>query len=107
MVTVVQPPRFVGALWGKESVENPTFVGIVLHYLDSGVSYEALLDLALGLNALLGANKTNEASRSVCLYANLMGRSSPDSDAADKGACWLHGLRRLFTGWVCSSYCRP
>jgi len=69
--------KIVGALWGKESVENPTFVGIVLHYLDLGVSYEALL--GLGLNALLGANKTNEAVASL-LYTNLMGEA-PTQDA--------------------------
>jgi len=62
--------KILGALWGKESVENPTFVGIVLHYLDSGVAYEALLDLALG--AILGANKTNEAIVEL-VYANLVG----------------------------------
>ena len=38
MVTVGKAAKIVGALWGKESVENPAFVGIVLHYLDSGVS---------------------------------------------------------------------
>ena len=69
--------KIVGALWGKESVENPTFVGIVLLYLDLGVSYEALL--GLGLNALLGANKTNEAVASL-LYTNLMGEA-PTQDA--------------------------
>lgn len=62
--------KILGALWGKESVENPTFVGIVLHYLDSGVSYEALLDLALG--AILGANKTNEAIAEL-VFTNLVG----------------------------------
>ena len=62
--------KIVGALWGKESVENPTFLGIVLHYLDSGVSYEALLDLALG--AILGANKTNEAIAEL-VFTNLVG----------------------------------
>ena len=69
--------KIVGALWGKESVENPTFVGIVLHYLDLGVSYEALL--GLGLNALLGANKTNEAVANL-LYTNLLGEA-PTQDA--------------------------
>ena len=69
--------KIIGALWGKESVENPAFVGIVLYYVDSGVSYEALL--GLGLNALLGANKTNEAVASL-LYTNLMGEA-PTQDA--------------------------
>ena len=68
--------KILGALWGKDSVENPTFVGIVLHYLDSGVSYEALLDLALG--AVLGANKTNEAIVEL-VYTNLVGVAPTDS----------------------------
>ena len=62
--------KILGALWGKESVENATFVGVVLHYLDSGVSYEALLDLALG--AILGANKTNETIVEL-VFTNLIG----------------------------------
>jgi hypothetical protein len=68
--------KILGALWGKDSVENPTFVGIVLHYLDSGVSYEALLDLALG--AILGANKTNEAIVEL-VYTNLFGVAPTDA----------------------------
>jgi len=68
--------KILGALWGKESVENPTFVGIVLHYLDSGVAYEALLDLALG--AILGANKTNEAIVEL-VYTNLVGVAPTDA----------------------------
>ena len=68
--------KILGALWGKESVENPTFVGIVLHYLDSGVSYEALLDLALG--AILGANKTNEAIAEL-VFTNLVGVAPTDA----------------------------
>ena len=72
--------KIVGALWGKESVENPTFVGIVLHYLDLGVSYEALL--GLGLNALLGANKTNEAVANL-VYTNLVGEAPTDAAKAE------------------------
>jgi|GEM_PF-1775360 len=64
--------KILGALWGKESLENPAFVGIVLHYLDSGVSYEALLDLALG--AILGTNKTNEAIVEL-VVTNLVGEA--------------------------------
>jgi hypothetical protein len=77
--------KILGALWGKESVENSAFVGIVLHYLDSGVSYEALL--GLGLNALLGANKTNEAVASL-LYTNLMGEA-PTQDAKTELASYM------------------
>ena len=77
--------KIVGALWGKESVENPTFVGIVLHYLDLGVSYEALL--GLGLNGLLGANKTNEAVANL-LYTNLMGEA-PTQDAKTELASYM------------------
>jgi hypothetical protein len=75
-----QAAKIIGALWGKESVENPAFVGIVLYYVDSGVSYEALLDLAL--NVLLGANKTNEAVANL-IYTNLVGEAPTDAAKAE------------------------
>jgi hypothetical protein len=77
--------KILGALWGKESVENPTFVGIVLHYLDSGVSYEALLDLALG--AILGTNKTNEAIVEL-VFTNLVGEA-PTQDVKTELASYI------------------
>ena len=89
--------KILGALWGKESVENPTFVGIVLHYLDSGVAYEALLDLALG--AILGTNKTNEAIVEL-VYTNLVGVAPTDavtkelSGYMDSGAYSQAGFAR-------------
>jgi hypothetical protein len=72
--------KIVGALWGKESVENPAFVGVVLYYVDSGLSYEALLDLAL--NVILGANKTNEAVANL-VYINLVGEAPTDAAKAE------------------------
>ena len=93
--------KIVGALWGKESVENPAFVGIVLHYLDSGVSYEALL--GLGLGALLGANKTNEAVAELAVHEP-MGEARLKTLRQSLQATWTQALiRRL----VCPSYCRP
>jgi hypothetical protein len=89
--------KIIGALWGKESVENPTFVGIVLHYLDSGVSYEALLDLAL--DAILGANKTNEAIVEL-VYTNLVAVAPTDAETKeltgymDSGAYSQSGFAR-------------
>ena len=77
--------KILGALWGKESVENPAFVGIVLHYLDSGVSYEALLDLALG--AILGANKTNEKIVEL-VFTNLVGEA-PTQDVKTELASYM------------------
>ena len=77
--------KILGALWGKESVENPAFVGIVLHYLDSGVSYEALLDLALGV--ILGANKTNEAIVEL-VFTNLVGEA-PTQDVKTELASYM------------------
>jgi len=77
--------KILAALWGKESVENPTFVGIVLHYLDSGVSYEALLDLALG--AILRENKTNEAIVEL-VFTNLVGEA-PTQDAKTELASYM------------------
>jgi hypothetical protein len=77
--------KILGALWGKESVENPAFVGIVLHYLDSGVSYEALLDLALG--AILGTNRTNEAIVEL-VFTNLVGEA-PTQDVKTELASYM------------------
>ena len=77
--------KILGALWGKESVENPAFVGIVLHYLDSGVSYEALLDLALG--AILRENKTNEAIVEL-VFTNLVGEA-PTQDVKTELASYM------------------
>ena len=77
--------RILGALWGKESIENPAFVGIVLHYLDSGVSYEALVDLALG--AILDANKTNEAIVEL-VFTNLVGEA-PTQDVKTELASYM------------------
>jgi len=88
--------KILGTLWGKESVENPTFVGIVLHYLDSGVSYEALLDLALG--AILGANKTNEAIVEL-VFTNLIGEA-PTQDVKTELASYMDSVAYSQAGFA-------
>ena len=51
-----------------------------MHYLDSGVSYEALVDLALG--AILDANKTNEAVVEL-VFTNLVGEAPTQAVKAE------------------------
>lgn len=60
--------KVIGAVLGKSLVQNPTFVGIGLSYLDKGMSYSELG--ALALNAV-GAT-TNDAVVST-LWKNVIG----------------------------------
>jgi Ca2+-binding RTX toxin-like protein len=60
--------KVIGAVLGKDSVKNPTIVGIGLSYADKGMSYSDLG--ALALNAI-GA-RTNDAIVST-LWRNVVG----------------------------------
>jgi serralysin len=62
--------KILGAVFGKAAVANKTFVGIGLKYLDNGMGYSDLIQLAL--NAALGAGFSNEAEISL-LFQNLVG----------------------------------
>jgi hypothetical protein len=90
--------KMLGALWGKESVQNPNYVGIVLDFLDSGFAYEDLLDLALG--ALFGENKTNDAVAEL-VYLNLIGEAPTEAmtkelaSFMDSGAYTQAGFTRV------------
>jgi len=68
--------KIVGALWGKEALDNPQLIGILLHGLDSGFTYDEVLDFALG--ALLGPNKTNDAVAEL-VYLNLIGEAPTEA----------------------------
>jgi len=61
--------KILGIVFGKESVSNKTYAGIGLKYLDEGMSYQDLLQLAL--NAKLG-NGFSNASEVNLLYQNLV-----------------------------------
>lgn len=60
--------KVIGAVLGKSQVQNPTFVGIGLSYLDKGMSYSDLGALAL---AAIGAT-TNDSVVST-LWKNVIG----------------------------------
>ena len=62
--------KILGAVFGAASVSNMQYVGIGLSYLDGGMSYQDLMQLAL--NARLGAGFSNTAEVNL-LYQNLAG----------------------------------
>ena len=64
--------KIVGVLRGKEDLSNLKLIGALIYNLDAGMSYEDLMGVAL--DALLGADKTNEAIAEL-VYTNLVGES--------------------------------
>jgi hypothetical protein len=61
--------KLLGALAGKDAVTNKAFVGIGINALDSGSSYQDLMQVAL--NTVLGVSYTNTAVVNL-LYTNLV-----------------------------------
>jgi Ca2+-binding RTX toxin-like protein len=68
--------KILGAVFGKDSVSNQQYVGIGLHYTDTGMSYFDLMQLAI--NAALGANSGSHAEVVKLLYTNVIG-VAPDA----------------------------
>ncbi|WP_395699690.1 Ig-like domain-containing protein [Aquabacterium sp.] len=62
--------KILGAVFGKSSVANEAYVGIGLDLLDAGMSYPALMQLAL--EARLGPNPSNVSVVNL-LYGNVVG----------------------------------
>ena len=75
--------RFLGILLGKESVSNQNFAGIVIDFLDRGVSYSELMQI--GLDAVLGPGASG-ASVVDLIYNNLVGSSAPESLLVEYGS---------------------
>jgi len=69
--------KILGAVFGKESVKNKNYVGIGLHFLDAGWTYDNLAGLALDA---AGA-KTNDQIVSL-LWANVIGSKPTAADKA-------------------------
>ena len=67
--------KILGAVFGKDSVSNKSYVGIGLHFLDSGWTYDNLAGLALDVT---GA-KTNDQIVSL-LWANVIGSKPTTAD---------------------------
>jgi hypothetical protein len=70
--------KILGAVFGQESVSNKTYVGIGLSLLDGGMSYEALMQLAI--NAALGADAANYTAVVDLLYKNVVGFAPSTAD---------------------------
>jgi hypothetical protein len=69
--------KILGAVFGASFVSNKEYVGIGLGYLDAGMSYQDLMQLAL--DAKLGAGFSNTAVVDL-LYQNLVGVPPSDAD---------------------------
>ena len=72
-----QTARILGAVFGRESVANPVFVGIGLSFLDQGSSLDALMQLAL--DARMGAG-FSPAAEVQLLFQNLLGSGPSASE---------------------------
>ena len=63
--------KILGAVFGAAAVGNATYSGIGLSYMDAGMSYENLMNLAISA-ALPGARLTNKAVVDL-LFTNVVG----------------------------------
>ena len=69
--------KILGAVFGKQAVTNKSYVGIGLHFLDAGWSYDNLAGLAL----VAAGAKTNDQIVSL-LWANVIGTKPTAADKA-------------------------
>jgi len=70
--------KILGAVFGSSTVSNEVYAGIGLDYADGGMTYEALIQLALDVR--LGAGASHAAVVNL-LYTNVIG-GAPDSGVA-------------------------
>lgn len=68
--------KLIGAIFGANSIKNQQYVGIGLHLLDTGISTDDLVSLAI--NFKLGAGFSKESLVNL-LYSNVL-NSSPNSN---------------------------
>ena len=71
--------KILGAVFGRAEVANEVYAGIGLYYIDGGMSYEALVKLAIDVR--LGADAAHSAVVDL-LYSNVVGTPPPDADRA-------------------------
>lgn len=71
--------KILGAVFGVESLANQAYVGIGLNYLDGGMSYADLMQLALGVRLGSGYSVADEVK---LLYQNLAGIQPSADDIA-------------------------
>lgn len=77
--------KILGAVFGSASITNTVYAGIGLHFLDSGWTYESLMQLAI--NARLGAGANPNAIVDL-LYTNVVG-TAPTTEQAAPFVNWL------------------
>ena len=75
--------KILGAVFGPSAVANKEWVGIGLSYIDGGMSYQDLMQLALNLR--LGTGFTVDAEVTL-LYQNLLNTAPSQGDLANWGA---------------------
>ena len=71
--------KILGAVFGREAVFNEEYAGIGLYYIDGGMSYESLMQLAI--DARLGPGASHQAVVDL-LYTNVVGVPPGDTDRA-------------------------
>jgi len=72
--------KILGAVFGAEAVTDEVYAGIGLYYVDAGMSYEGLMQLAI--DARLGADATHRAIVDL-LYSNVVGSAPTNEQAAE------------------------
>jgi len=87
--------KILGAVFGPAEVANEVYAGIGLYFIDGGMTYESLMQLAI--DARLGAGASHQAVVDL-LYTNVVGVPPGDVDRAyfvgllDTGAYTVAGL---------------
>ena len=87
--------KILGAVFGPAEVYNEVYAGIGLYYIDGGMTYESLMQLAI--DARLGAGAGHAAVVDL-LYTNVVGVPPGETDRAyfvgllDTGAYTVAGL---------------
>lgn len=71
--------KILGAVFGKAEVSNKAYAGIGLNLLDSGLTYESLMQLAL--DTKIGSGASNTAVVEL-LWKNLVGAAPSTTDIA-------------------------
>ena len=67
--------KLLGAFFGSEGVRNSALVGLGLQYLDTGLSYKELVDLAI--LTIFGESPNNREVIEI-FYKNLTGQDAPE-----------------------------
>jgi hypothetical protein len=75
--------KLLGAILGAEGVSNKVYVGAGLYFLDSGMTYEELMQVAL--DVVLGANPSSSSVVDL-LWTNIVGPPTPADDLGQYSA---------------------